>query len=67
MGTAPEMSKAAGAKMPSESQKAKALWATKAAKDRGEEFYDIQHTKITFWEGNRHDWSCGENISKIRS
>ena len=30
-----DMSKAAGAKKPSESQKAKALWALMAAKDRG--------------------------------
>ena len=29
-----EMSKVAGARKPSESQKAKALWAMKAAKDR---------------------------------
>ena len=34
------MSKATGAKKPSESQKAKDLWAMKAAKDRGEEHYD---------------------------
>ena len=33
-----EMSRATGAKKPSESQKAKALWATNAAKDRGEEY-----------------------------
>ena len=35
-----EVSRATGATKPSESQKAKALWAMKAAKDRGEEFYD---------------------------
>ena len=34
------MSKATGAKKPSESQKAKDLWAMKAAKDRSEEYYD---------------------------
>ena len=34
------MSKAAGAKKPSESQKAKALWAVKAATDTGDEFCD---------------------------
>ena len=33
-------SKAAGAKKPTESQKAKALWALKAAKERWDEFYD---------------------------
>ena len=35
-----ELSQAAGAKKPSESQKAKAFWAMKAAWDRCEEFYD---------------------------
>ena len=35
-----EMSEAAGAKKPSESRRAKAFWATKAAKDKGEDFYD---------------------------
>ena len=34
------MSQAAGAKTPSESQKAKALWAMKGAWDRSEEYYD---------------------------
>ena len=34
------MSKAAGAKKPSASQKAEALWAMKAAKDREEDFCD---------------------------
>ena len=33
-----ELSQAAGAKMSSESQKAKALWAMKAVRDRSEEF-----------------------------
>ena len=33
-----DIGKAAGAKKPSESQKAKALWAMKAAKDREEAF-----------------------------
>ena len=34
------MSKAAGARKPSESQMAKTLWAMKAAEDRGNEFHD---------------------------
>ena len=34
------LSEAAGANKPSECQKAKALWAMKAAKDREDEFYD---------------------------
>ena len=35
-----EMSKAAGVRKLSESQKAKALWKMKAAKDRRDDFYD---------------------------
>ena len=35
-----EMSWAVGVKKPQEAQKARALWAMKAAKDRKEEFYD---------------------------
>ena len=34
-----DVSKAAGARKPSESHEAKALWPMKAAKDRGDEFY----------------------------
>ena len=34
------MSKAIGVRKPQEGQKAKALWALKAANDREEEFYD---------------------------
>ena len=34
------MSKAEGVRKPNESQKANALWKIKAARDRGEEFYD---------------------------
>ena len=34
------MSRAVCVKKPHEAQKAKALWAMKAAKDRKEEFYD---------------------------
>ena len=34
------MSKAVGVKKPQEAQKARGLWAMKAAKDRREEFYD---------------------------
>ena len=35
-----EMSKAASLKKPNESEKAKAFWRMKAAKDRREDFYD---------------------------
>ena len=52
-----EMSKAAGAKQPSESRKAKALWAMKAANDRGDEFYDSA----------RKDNICGTSTSKTPS
>ena len=34
------MSESVGVKKPQEAQKAKALWAMKAAKERREEFYD---------------------------
>ena len=34
-----EMSRAVGARKPQEAQKAKALWAMKAAKDRKEKFH----------------------------
>ena len=54
------MSKAAGAEKPNESQKAKAAWAIKAAKDRrGDEFYDLarkenilgrKQTRLELWE-----------------
>ena len=37
------MSRAVGVKKPQEAQKAKELWAMKAAKDRKEEFYDPAH------------------------
>ena len=53
-----------GAKKPSESQKAKALWAMKAAKDRVEEFYDPARkenilgknkTRLELWEEHLKD------------
>ena len=57
------MSKAAGARKPSESQKAKAFWATKA-KDREEEFFDLARkdniwgrtqTRLELWEEHLKD------------
>ena len=36
-----EMSRAVGVRKPQEAQKAKALWAMEAAKDRREDFYDL--------------------------
>ena len=36
-----EMSGAVGVKKPQEAQKAEALWAMSAAKDRKEQFYDL--------------------------
>ena len=53
-----------GAKKPQEAQKAKALWAMKAAKDRKEEFYDRareediskkNNTRLEFWEKHLKD------------
>ena len=43
------MSRTVGARKPQEAQKAKALWAMKAAKDRREEFYDPARND-KFWE-----------------
>ena len=60
-----EMSKAVSVRQPQEAQKAKALWALKAAKDREEEF-SIRLAKRTFREETERDWSCGKNISRIR-
>ena len=57
-----DMSKATGAKKPSESEKAKGLWAMKAAKDWGGSS-QRQHPG----EEQRHVWSCGKSTSKTRS
>ena len=58
------MSKATGAKEPSESQKAKALWALKAAKDRVR-YTMIQLVMKTFWEEKRHVWSGAKRLVKV--
>ena len=59
-----EMSRAAGAKKPSESQNAKALWASKAAEDREEEYDDPARkdhilgrnkTRLELWEEHLKD------------
>ena len=59
-----ETSKATGAIKPSESQHAKALWAMKAAKDRGEEHCDPASkedilgrtkTRLELWEEHLKD------------
>ena len=58
------MSKALGVKKPQEAQKAKALWAMKAAKDRREEFNyparkdDVlgrNKTRLELWEEHLKD------------
>ena len=58
------MSKAVGVKKPQEAQKARALWAMKAAKDRREEFYDPARkdnilgrnkTRLELWEEHLKD------------
>ena len=59
-----KMNRAVGAEKRSESQKAKALWAMKAAKDREEEYCDPAR-KDNIWEGNRQD--CGKGTSKTHS
>ena len=59
-----EMSKARGAKKPIESQKARALWAMKAAWDRCEDYYDPARkedilgrtrTRLDLWEEHLKD------------
>ena len=59
-----EMSRAVGAKKPQEAQRAKALWAMKAAKDRGDKFYDparkdnmlrTNKTRLEVWEEHLKD------------
>ena len=55
-----EMGKAAGARKPSESQKAKVLWAMKAAWDRGEEYHDPAR-KEEILEELRRVWKCGKS------
>ena len=59
------MSGARGVRQPQEAQKAKALWALKAAKDRKEEFYDPAREE-DIREETKRDLSCGKNISRIQ-
>ena len=47
-----DKSKAAGERKPNESQKSKALWKMKAARDNGEDFYDPER-KDNIWGRNR--------------
>ena len=58
------MSRAVGVKKPQETQKAKALWVMKAAKDRREKFYDPSReediskrnkTRLELWEEHLKD------------
>ena len=59
-----EMSKAAGARKPNGSQKAKPFWKMKAARDSGEDFYDPERkdnisrrnkTRLELWEEHLKD------------
>ena len=51
-------------KKSSESQKAKALWAMKAEKDRMKDFYDPARKDDIL---GRKQTSCGKNVSKTQS
>ena len=62
-----EMSRAPGAKKPSESRKAKALWAMKAPRTGREEYCDPARKEDILVRRKRHDWSCGKSISKTKS
>ena len=59
-----EVSRAARVKKPNESQKAKALWEMKAARDGGDDFYDPERkdkilgrskTRLELWEEHLKD------------
>ena len=73
-----ELKQATGAKKPSESQKAKALWAMIAARDKYDEFYypahrkDIQdraRTRLELWEEHfkKSGGSSGEGVRMFGS
>ena len=62
--TCKEMSRVVGVRKPQEAQKAKALWAVEAAKDRKEEFYDPAReedtsrrnkTRLDLWDEHLKD------------
>ena len=59
------MSKALGVKEQQEAQKARALWAMNAAKDRREEFDDPAR-KDDILGRKKRDWSCGKSTSKTQ-
>ena len=56
------MGRATGAKGPGGGLKARALWATRAARDGGRNTV-VRLAGMTFWE-KRHDWSCGKKHRK---
>ena len=60
-----DMSGAARVRKPNESQKARALWKMKAAKDRREDFYDPER-KDNIWGRIKRDWMCEKSTSKTR-
>ena len=58
------MSRAARVRKPNKSQKARALWTVKTAKDRGEDFYDAERkdnilgrnkSRLNLWEERLKD------------
>ena len=53
-------------KKPQEAQKAKALWAMKAAKDSRDDFFMIRLAKRTSREEMKHHWMCGKSTSRIQ-
>ena len=61
-----EMSRAAGAKQSSESQKNRSSLGNEGSQGQGRNTV-IQLAKLTVWEGARHDWSCGKSTSKTQS
>ena len=59
-----EMSRGNRSQKPSESQKAKAIWAMKAAKDRGEVCYDPARKEDILGRKKDTSWSFGKSTLK---
>ena len=60
-----ELHQATGTEKPGDSQKAKARWTMKAAKDRDDDFFTIQLVRTTFKAEPEPDWNCGKNTFKV--
>ena len=59
------MSRVVGVRNPQQTQKAKALWKVKAAKDAGEKYHDSTR-EVGIKEEARQDQHFGKSTSKIQ-